>query len=114
MRSLSILSLTALLTACASTRIFPKEDGTFTLIATSHSDSAAHDAALADGQKHCAQLGKQFAVIKIGSQYQGVDKDTQMVVGAVKDVISGNQYPHNTSNGSRPDDYKVQLDFRCK
>lgn len=116
-QSLFFVSSLICLAACASTRIIPKEDGSYLMVATSHSDGAAYDAALEKANEHCAKMGKQFAMVDTNSKYQGVDKTAKAVVGAVGQIIRPNntpQYGHPTATDSTADDYKVEMNFRCK
>jgi len=108
----------ALVLGCASARIYPKDDGSFLLVATSHSDSSAHDKALEAGNKHCHEKGQNFAIVDLKSSYNGASKDAKLVVGAVSQMMQGhNQYGqplYGSPSQASHEDYKVELNFRCK
>ncbi len=112
MKTLIGLLLALFLVSCSSTRIFPQEDGSYLMVATSSSDSRAHDAALEKSTEHCQTMGKSFVLVKNNSTYQGVDKNAKMVVGAINAFAR----PKNghINDGSNSDDYKVEIVFRCK
>lgn len=113
--------LLLVLVSCASTEIFEKADGNYSLIAHSFSESYAFSAAKEDGQKHCQALGKKFALVDQKTRYQGLDKNVKAGLGIVNSVIqlhTNNSNNSNNSNtygdGSSGDDYRVEITFTCK
>lgn len=104
---LTLALVVGLLSACASTRVFPSEDGTATLISNSASESAAYDAALDDAQKYCIDRGRRMVMVSQSSTYNGADKDTKVAIETVGWVTG------NPTNVDRPDDYRVELCFKC-
>ncbi len=104
---LSLVSVVGLLSACASTRVFPREDGTATMISNSATESSAYDAALDDAQKYCGDRGRRFVMVSQSSTYNGADKNAKVAIETVGWVTG------NPTNVDRPDDYRVELCFKC-
>ena len=104
---LSVLATTALIAGCASTRVFPQEDGTALMVASSASESAAYDAALDDAQKFCSERGRRFVMVSQSSTYNGMDKNAKAAIETVSVVLG------KPTSASRHDDYRVELNFRC-
>lgn len=96
-----------MVTACASTRVFPQENGTALMIASSASESAAYDAALEDAQRYCTDRGRRFVMVSQSSTYSGMDKNAKVALETVS-VVMG-----TPTTASRHDDYRVELTFRC-
>lgn len=107
MKYFGLLILVGLLSACASTRVFPGEDGTATMISNSASESAAYDAALDDAQKYCTDRGRRMVMVSQSSTYNGADKNTKVAIETVGWATG------NPMNMDRPDDYRVELCFKC-
>lgn len=98
------------LTGCASTTVLPREDGTYSLVANSHSANSAIAAAQEDAEDYCQRLGGLHAVVvKYDSHYKGADKNAKAVIGAVG-MILGSYH----GDGSRMDDNQVEMTFKCK
>ena len=106
-RFLGFCSLITLLGACASTRVFPREDGTATMISNSASESAAYDAALDDAQHYCQERGRRFVMVSQSSTYNGMDKNAKAAIETVGWVTG------NPTNVDRHDDYRIELSFKC-
>lgn len=104
---LGLAAMIGLLSACASTRVFPREDGTATMISNSNTESAAYDAALDDAQKYCQDRGRRFVMVSQSSTYQGADKNAKAVIETAS-WVSG-----TPTNVDRPDDYRIELSFKC-
>lgn len=103
-----MLGLTVgLLGACASTRVFPQENGTALMIASSASESAAYDAALDDANQYCSERGRRFVLVAQTSTYNGMDKNAKGALETVSWVMG------NPTSASTHDDYRVELSFRC-
>lgn len=107
LKILGLASLVGLLSACASTRVFPREDGTATMISNSSSESLAYDAALDDAQRYCVDRGRRFVMVSQSSTYNGADKNAKAAIETVGWVTG------NPTNMDRPDDYRIELSFKC-
>jgi hypothetical protein len=97
-----------LLTSCANTTIYPESNGTYSLVSTSVSQSAAEKDAKEKASKQCEKQGKHLVVLNHKSKYQGMNKADKAVIGLASTLLVGT----NTTNSS--DDYIVQLKFSCK
>ena len=118
LRSISVVVLALVTAACASTHIFPMEDGSYLISANSASESVAQDQAYQKAYEYCASQGRQFVLIGKNSQYQGVDKNAKAVIGAVGYFMAPRRHgyygygmPYSTASH---DDYRVEMQFRCR
>jgi len=109
MKKLQAVFMVLVLAGCASTTVFENEDGSYSLVTTSSSESYAVSEAKEDAEEKCQKLGKKFVLVDKKTTYQGADKTAKAVVGAVG-VMTGKGY----HDGSRHDDYKVEMKFKCK
>lgn len=103
------LLILLVLTGCASTTVLPREDGSYSLVASSYSADSAISAAQDDAIEHCRRLGKSMVVVRYESRYNGADKNAKAVIGAVG-VMTGRYY----GDGSRMDDNQVEMHFKCQ
>lgn len=96
------------LAGCASTTIFPGDNGNFSLHTTSSEQSYAEKDAMKKATEHCAKLGKSLVVVDHKTDYHGVDKSTQATIGLVGAVVGVG----NPAKGSA--DYQVTMKFTCR
>lgn len=101
------------------TRVFPKSDGSFQMVATSYnSESDALDGALEKGNEYCQQRGKAFVMTDQKSEYNGMDKNMKGVIGVADTLLSSAAGPgrhHHSLYGAthNQDDHKVTMNFKC-
>jgi hypothetical protein len=112
MRFISAIVVGLVLVGCASTRILPKDDGTYLIVANSASESRAYDAALDDAKEHCEKQGRQFTMIAQKAKYNGMDKTAKGIVN-VFGAVTGNHAETYSATHSH-DDNRVQIHFRCR
>jgi len=100
-----------LISSCASTRILPKDDGTYLVVGNSESESRAFDAALDDAKDLCQKRGRRFRMIHQKAEYKGMDKTAKGVVNALG-MVTGNGSDSYYATHSH-DDNRVEIHFRC-
>jgi len=105
----SLLLVSGALVSCANTTVYPEGNGVYSLVATSSSEGTAQNAAKKKASEYCEKQGKQLIVMKHQSHYQGMNKDNQALIGVASAVLTG-----NSSAGTTMDDYKIELQFKCK
>ncbi|MBY0370813.1 hypothetical protein K2X33_09015 [bacterium] len=108
---IATLAALFLLSGCASDRIYPKDDGSFYLAITGNKESQAHDKALKDGNAYCHRQSLNFAIIDIKSHYRGASADTKLLTST---LAPRDQFGRPIEIPQGDEDYKVELNFRCK
>jgi hypothetical protein len=96
---------------CSHTTIFEKDDGSFSLVTNAATESHAVSAANDEAREHCEKLSKRMVVVNQSSSYHGADKTAKAVIGVVSMIGNKNGAYHD---GSTTDDYKVDMNFKCK
>lgn len=106
-RVVSILGVVGLLTACASTSMYSLGQDHYKAVTVSSSEGSADKAGIKKATKLCKEKGDTVRVVSSKTIYQGMDKKTAGVLNLVGGVLGAGPA------GSRSDDYKNILDFRC-
>ena len=108
--ALGAAALIVAMGACATATLLPKADGTVAIIGNGYAENAALEAALDKGIAYCRAGGNTFAVLSRQSRYQGIPPTAQAAIniaGVVsKEPIQG--------MGTRPDDWRVELEGVCQ
>lgn len=97
-----------LITACASTTIFPEGGNTFSSVSTSSEQSYAEKDALKKAETYCQKQNKKLVVLNHNTTYQGTDASQKIIGGVVSGVLGG---PNPAVSSS---DYEVKMRFRCE
>lgn len=93
-----LLAIVGSIQACSSSRIFEREDGTFSVVSTGYYESSVYDAAHETALKRCQNLNKRPVLI---------NEETQNPSISIKQTVKiGNTAP-------AADEKKVSLRFKC-
>jgi hypothetical protein len=117
----SVFLVNVLVAGCSSakTRIMPKADGSYLMVASDRTESGAYDAAVDKSTEYCKQQGKGFVMTSQNSSYHGMNKDAKAATNLVSEIYGAATHDRMTQyemNGqtSSIDDNKVEMVFNCK
>ena len=112
----AIAALTMGVTACApsnaTTTIFPQGNQQYKSTSLSNTEGDAQAQALYKAKEQCKESGKELAVIKEESFYQGETK--QKVTGEGAAAVAQAALGLFSPKEKKDNDYKVELVFACK
>jgi hypothetical protein len=102
-------SMITLLTSCASTTIYPGENGTYSSVTTSREQAYAEKDAAKKAEEYCRQQGKNYIVVNHQTKYQGADKTDSAMIGLASAMFTGGSNPAKSN-----EDYQVTMTFKCR
>lgn len=108
----SVLS-TALLVSCTQSTLYPMDDGSYKVVSLASSESAASRASMDKANKTCSKSGNSLKVVKTKTQYQGMDKNTEAMLGIASQVVMVHGEPLK-DNTDHSEDYRNTLYFTCE
>lgn len=111
--TLCVIASAGLLAGCdtSSTTVIPLTNGGFQVVSTAVSETAALQGAIAEANARCAAQGQEAFVLSTESRYQGVDRNTALIVDSLASIAQGADSSVVASPGL--DDYRVQITARC-
>jgi hypothetical protein len=112
LRSMAILTMTAVLAGCATATAtaMKKADGTIDIVANSSSEDDALEAALDKGLAACKATGQSFVVIDRHSTYRGIDPNLRAAISVASILTKGGF----SSAGSSSTDWQVAVVGKCQ
>jgi len=100
--------------SCATTRIFPIEDGNFKIVIHSATESGGYDKALGDIKSYCGDRGLSYEVMSDIGEYVGVDRSVKAEVSASDNLSRDERDLRHADTLDRKDDNRVTITFHCK
>lgn len=104
---------TGLLVSCTQSTVYPMGDNSYKVVSLARSESAASQASMDKATKTCSTSGKSLKVIKANTQYQGMDKNAEAMLGIASQVVMVHGQPLE-DNTDHSEDYRNTLFFTCE
>lgn len=85
------------------------------VIGSGPSEALALESAITTANEQCAARGKEAFVLTTNTGYQGVDRNTALIVDALTNAAAiGTGTPgYSNSTSARYDDWRANLEVRC-